>query len=212
MSAALIGGAVIQVPLGRLSDRVDRRWMLAATAAGAGAVATLLDLWRPADLAAALALLFLLGGCIFSLYGLAVAHANDRAHPEAFVETASGLLLLFGIGSIVGPLLASVAMGLLRQGALLTFMTSVHLSLAAYALWRILRTPAVPRAEREHFGAVPRNATPAAVALDPRANEPESLAAAPAVAATGAAAATALQRETGATGEPANDTAPRRAS
>jgi MFS family permease len=219
MSAALIGGAVIQVPLGRLSDRLDRRWMLAATAAAAAALATLLDAWRPSDLAAALAVLFLLGGAVFSLYGLAVAHANDRAAPEAFVETAGGLLLLFGIGSIAGPLAASAAMGVVRPGVLLTFMTCVHLGLALYALWRILRAPAVPRAEREHFAAMTGNATPGAVALDPRANEP-AIGSAPVPIAAEAAAGLKLEpvaaanvlAETGSGGEPANDGAPRRAS
>ena len=174
MSAALVGGTVIQLPLGRLSDRLDRRWVLALTAAAAALLAMLLDAWRPSDLAAALALLFVLGGGVFSLYGLAVAHANDRAPPEAFVETAGGLLLLFGIGSVVGPLVGAAAMSIWRPGALLGFMTAVHLALALYALWRILRSPAVPRAGREHFEAMPRNATPGTVALDPRAGETAS--------------------------------------
>lgn len=171
MSAALVGGSLVQLPLGRLSDRLDRRWVLTLAAVGGAALASLLDAWRPDTLGAAVAVLFLLGGCVFSLYGLAVAHANDRAPPDAFVDIAGGLLLLFGIGSIAGPLVAAMAMGVLRPGALLTFMTTVHLGLAVYALWRILRSRAVPRAERELFTAMSRNATPGTVALDPRASE-----------------------------------------
>lgn len=171
MSAALVGGTVLQLPLGRLSDRLDRRWVLALTAAAAAGLAMLLDTWRPRGFAAAMPLLFLLGGCVYSLYGLAVAHANDRTPPHSFVETAGALLLLFGIGSVAGPLLASAAMTVLRPGALLLFMTSVHSALVIYALWRILRTEAAPTATREHFAQMPRNATPGTVALDPRASE-----------------------------------------
>jgi MFS family permease len=171
MSAALVGGTVVQLPLGRLSDRLDRRWVLATTAAGAAGLALLLDGWRPRELATAIPILFLLGGGIYSLYGLAVAHANDRTPPHSFVETAGGLLLLFGIGSVAGPLVASAVMAGLRPGGLLLFMTAVHGALALFALWRILKSAAVPSAEREQFAQVPRNATPGTVALDPRAGE-----------------------------------------
>ncbi|MCB1884717.1 MAG: MFS transporter [Geminicoccaceae bacterium] len=173
MSTALLGGAALQMPLGWLSDRIDRRVVLVAVALGAALMSWTLDVVRPHGLAQALPLLFLLGGCLHSMYALAVAHANDHAAPGAFVETAGGLLLLFGVGCVIGPLASSLLMEIVRPGALLGFMGVVHLTLAAFAILR-LKARAAP-ATGGAFEPLSREGTTAAAALDPRADEAEPL-------------------------------------
>lgn len=170
MSVAVVGGALAQWPLGRWSDRIDRRKVIIAVAAGAclscGAVA-LAAQTRP-DLLLFVALP--LGCCIFSVYSLCVAHANDFAAADEFVEVSSGLILTFSIGAAAGPLLASAVMEWLGALGLFFFMAVLSGLFAAYALLRMSRRRAVPAEEREDFVAVPRT-TPQISELDPRSHD-----------------------------------------
>lgn len=187
MSAALIGGALAQLPLGKLSDRIDRREVI-ALACGFAVIfgltlavlgdgqdgGSILGLdWltsglQPEVLIAAVALY----GCFaYPLYGLCVAHTNDFVSREEFVEASSGLLLTWGIGASIGPLLASNLMELLGLGGLFLFTALVHSTFAAHTLYRMTRRAPVPAEERADFVQQPTTVrtTPVGTALDPRA-------------------------------------------
>jgi predicted MFS family arabinose efflux permease len=103
VAGAIVGGALMQAPVGRLSDRMDRRRLLMGIAI-AGAVMSLgmflVDLREPAVVIIVVAVL---GGAMHTLYPVAVAHANDRADKGDFVVVASSLLLIFGGGATLGP-------------------------------------------------------------------------------------------------------------
>jgi MFS family permease len=106
MGVAMVAAAVVQYPLGWISDHLGRRWTIVAMCAG-GTLAALFGWWADGEadtykLAASAAI----GALSFPLYSLTVAHTNDGIAPQARVPAASGLVLLFGIGSIVGPLLS----------------------------------------------------------------------------------------------------------
>ena len=166
MALTVIGGAVGQWPLGRLSDRVDRRWMilagcLGAALAGAGLVAT--GILAPRWL---LPTAFGFGAFAIPMYALCVAHANDFVDPADFVETSSGLLLASALGSAIGPLLASAMMHQVGPGGLFGTTAVIHLLLAGFVLYR-MRRRAAPAA-RAPFVAVPRTSTGIST-LDPRA-------------------------------------------
>ncbi len=113
MSLAMVSGAVLQFPLGWLSDLVGRRRTIALLCAAA-TVVSLFGAWansQPAwieDIAAAL-----IGGLVFPLYGLSAAHTNDAVLPVNRVAASAGLVLLFGLGSIAGPLAAGTALTML---------------------------------------------------------------------------------------------------
>jgi MFS family permease len=197
MSAALIGGALGQLPLGRLSDRIDRREVIALACGFAvifgltlavlgdgedgGAILGLdwlTDGLQPTVLIGAIALY----GCFaYPLYGLCVAHTNDFVSREDFVEASSGLLLTWGIGASIGPLLASLAMELVGLGGLFLYTASVHSIFALVTLYRITRRAALPAAERPDFVQQPTTVrtTPVGATLDPRAPELPDEAAAP---------------------------------
>lgn len=106
-SAAVLGGAVTQWPLGRWSDRADRRRVIIAAYGAAAIVSATMVLWDASE-RVVLLLAFLFGGCALPLYALCVAHANDRVPADAFVEVSSGLLMMFGIGAVAGPYLAAL--------------------------------------------------------------------------------------------------------
>ena len=116
----------------------------------------------------------LYGAMSYTLYSIIVAHANDYADASNFVTVSSGLLLLYGIGTIIGPTVG----GVLMAGApyRLFLVTGIaHLCVALYAIYRSTRRAAVPAEDRESFTSVPasKSATPESIALDPRANPAE---------------------------------------
>ncbi|MBS0274461.1 MAG: MFS transporter, partial [Proteobacteria bacterium] len=109
MGVAMIAGALVQFPLGWVSDHIGRRLTIGLMC-GAGALASLFGIWAQSqgiimlDISSAL-----IGALVFPLYGISVAHANDAAGPSQRVAAAAGLVLVFGLGSIAGPLLTGWA-------------------------------------------------------------------------------------------------------
>jgi MFS family permease len=176
MATAIVAGALAQLPVGRLSDRFDRRYVLAASALGAAVAGLAIFLIVPAG-AGLVTLTAFYGALAYVLYSLAVAHANDFAAPEDFVSVSGGLLLLYGVGTMIGPVAASYVMQAVRPGALFAVTAASHLAIAGFALYRSMRRPQVPEAEREAFTVVPsaRALTPQTAALDPRGEADEAV-------------------------------------
>jgi MFS family permease len=141
MSAAVVAGALAQWPVGRLSDRIDRRRVLAGLLVGAVLASLALGLVQ-APLMGLAALAFVFGALALPAYSLTAAHAYDRTAPEEAVETAAGVLLAYGIGSVAGPSVASIGMTHYGPGALFLFMSACYGSLLLFALWRIVHREA----------------------------------------------------------------------
>lgn len=153
MTSGVIGGAICQWPLGLLSDRLDRRRVLAFTALGAAVVGIVIAVGGARMPEIALMLLGALwGGMSFPLYSVGVALANDRARHDEYVQVSSGLLLLYGIGAVAGPLLAALAMGVWGPGGLYLFSSAVHVALFGYVGRRALVQLPVPIDQRSEFG------------------------------------------------------------
>ncbi len=137
MSVTVIAGAVGQWPLGRLSDRVDRRRVIQLT--GAGAAAAGLGLGWLSGLSSNLVLLGGVGYGLFAfpLYAVSVAHTNDFVSPEGYVEAASGLLLVYALGAVVGPLVASALVSYWGAWSLFVFTAGIHAALVLYVMARM---------------------------------------------------------------------------
>jgi len=137
MTAVVLGGASGQWPLGIWSDRTDRRLVMGTCCLVAIGVALAMWMMAPVlPLAGILLLGFLWGGVAFPLYSLSVAHANDQASPGTFVHISSGLLLMYGLGAIIGPLLASALMTWTSASGLYLFTGVIHVLLVAYVAIR----------------------------------------------------------------------------
>jgi MFS family permease len=152
MTAVVLGGAAGQFPLGWLSDRIDRRYVLASISVAAGAVGLLIHLIMPG--LGKLPLLvagFIWGALAFPVYSISAAHANDRATPETYIMMSSGLLLMYGLGAVIGPIVASAFMAWLTERALFLFAALAHLSLATYVMLRSLRRDPVKPSEHTDF-------------------------------------------------------------
>jgi MFS family permease len=170
MSLVVVAGAALQLPIGRISDQTDRRYVLAGAAAGAALFALLVLFVAPRSAVVVIAMTACYGALAYTLYSLAVAHANDHASPENFVKVSGGLLLLYGFGTMIGPVIGATLMSWMRPESVFVATALAHVSLAAYTLVRISRRAPVPVDAREAFQTLPseRGATPEAARLDPR--------------------------------------------
>lgn len=137
MALSMIGGALVQFPMGWLSDHIGRRPTIALMSAGGIAVA-LLGLWADGQGdVARYAASALTGALIFPMYAVSAAHTNDAVVPQKRVAAAAGLVLLFGFGSIFGPLLSGGAVSALGTGGYYTVLAVASaFSLAAAAVAR----------------------------------------------------------------------------
>ena len=173
MSIVVVSGAVAQLPVGRLSDRTDRRFVMSGAAFGAAAFALALFVFAPRSGAAILALTAGYGALAYTLYSIAVAHANDHASAEDFVKISGGLLLLYGFGTMIGPLMGAFLMERLRPDSLFLATAAPHFALGAYALLRARIRPPVPVEDRDAFKTLPaeRAVTPQVLLLDPRSEQ-----------------------------------------
>ena len=116
---ALIGGGfVFSFPVGRLSDRIERRLVLAGICFAALAAALVFRAVGDGSLEVLMLFGAVFGGLVFAAYPLAAAHTNDHLPPEDSVPAAAGLLTAFGAGAVAGPPIAALAMDLAGPGAL----------------------------------------------------------------------------------------------
>jgi len=153
MTASVVGGALLQWPLGYLSDKIGRRKIIIASATIGVVVAVVFvgsfDSLNPVTACVA-GLMW--GSVAFPLYAIAVAHANDFAETDDYVMISSGLLLMYGVGAIAGPFIASTIMTWSNAAGLYAFTGIVHLALVAFVGYRMLRRESAPDEVHMAFG------------------------------------------------------------
>ncbi len=172
MTTVVVCGALSQVPLGYVSDLFDRRLLLVGIAAACSGAGVLLALTGAQSEILLLAGAAGFGFTAMPIFGLAVAHANDRAEPHEYVTLAAGLLLLYGAGAIVGPFIAPIVMQNFGAPSLFFYTSTVYGALTLFGLYRIQRSDAVKPEERETYVSVPRT-SPAVFEIDPRSEHDE---------------------------------------
>ena len=160
ISIVIIGAALLQWPLGWLSDRIDRRRvMLGAAVFG---IASTLSLAYFGGKSPELLLGFgaLFGAFIIPMFGLTAAHANDHANAGEAVSTNGGLLLLHGCGSVVGATLGAFVMSIFGPPSLFIYIAVIYVFFSAFCLYRIMTSPPVPDEKKSPFTPLPKNAAP----------------------------------------------------
>ncbi len=142
LATALLGGALAQPIAGWVADKFDRRKvlivvsMLALLACGYFATRPEGQSFNQLALAA-----LLFGACAFPLYSISAAHANDFAPEEFIVELNASLTLIYGLGAIVSPLLASELIQRFGPSALFLYISVAHIALILFGLYRMTRRP-----------------------------------------------------------------------
>jgi MFS family permease len=166
-SIPILAGAASQIPVGIASDRFDRRKVLIAVTLFALLADGLFLSLGVTQLWVALSLSALFGATVFAMYPVIVAHANDHAEPGSFIQVSGGLLLVFGIGSIIGPTVAGLAMTAFGSATLFAVTGAAHMLLILFAIFRLRTAPAVAAEAKVAFQAKPfaRASTPETAAL-----------------------------------------------
>lgn len=139
MAAFVLGGTLSQWPLGWASDNMDRRIVIAATALGTVATGLALAFAAPSSNHVYFIIAVAHGALMVPLYALCLSHANDHAPNERMVEISGGLLLIYSIGAMIGPLAASLSMEGNRPGGLFVFIAVALGALGLFVLYRFLR-------------------------------------------------------------------------
>ena len=172
MTSGLIGGMLLQIPVGRLSDRLDRRLVILRVTIALGAPSLILVLggllpgW---SLIGTVALFF---GLSSTLYPLSVAYANDYLESGDIVAASGGFVLIYGVGAVVGPLASSYAMRLMGPQGMFVLIIAMAALLALFILSRMRIRQWAAVVEKERYVLSPE--TPMAVGdLDPRAEVDE---------------------------------------
>jgi MFS family permease len=155
MAAVILGGVLFQVPIGRVSDRLDRRWVITAVCLLTALVALPPVLVRDLPAASLFPGFFLIGGLSLPLYALCVAHTNDFLSPEQMVGASSALILGYGLGAAVGPTLTATGMQLVGPAGYPLLLGLVHGAIGLFALYRMTRRPTVPAKERGAYMPLP---------------------------------------------------------
>lgn len=155
LAAALAGGAVSQMPIGRLSDRVDRRYVMIGSGITGVLACLLMSLFGHGQIYALYGAAFLVGTVLYPVYALNVAHANDRAEPAEYVMISSGIMILYGIGTVSGPLMGGALMEYAGPDGLMWFLATAFGLYAAYAFWRMQRRVTDQRDSATDFHSVP---------------------------------------------------------
>ncbi len=151
MSLTVIAGAAGQWPLGRMSDRMDRRKVIVIACIGSALAGIGLTMFGQLWTHGVHIFAGLFGFFAFPLYALCAAHMNDFVEPDGYIEAASGLLLIFGVGAVLGPIIASALIWLYGIDLLFGFTAFIHLVFAGFTLYRLRQRARVPEEERVEF-------------------------------------------------------------
>jgi MFS family permease len=156
----IIGGAVLQWPFGKLSDRIDRRKAIAGLALF-GAAATLAT-GIAEQISPSLLIVFapLLGAGPLLLYSLLIAYTNDHLRPEQMVAASSALILTFGLGAMLGPPAVGILMDAVGRSGFLWVLTSFQLGLFGFTLYRMTRRASMPVEAQSSYKGAPALSPP----------------------------------------------------
>ena len=151
MAVSILAAVVTQYPVGRLSDRTDRRTVIAAVCALATIVAGSIVAFGEMPHALFLLLAALFSGFALTLYSLSVSHVNDKLESAQMVDASSALLRLNGGAAAVGPVLAGSLMHAFGPPAYFTTLATLTGALTVYDLWRKSRNKPVPAEQKGPF-------------------------------------------------------------
>lgn len=170
MAAAVFASMLLQFPLGRLADRWDRRKLIACLAAAASLSASIVATVGKTSLGALFAATILFMALMASLYPTCLGQMHNRLQSESPVAANAGLLLCYGLGTCIGPLLCGAVMGIAGPSGL---FLSVGTVLAGYAVFSAWRLRVIAEAQQLATGKQPSvvvmgESTPVMAQMDPR--------------------------------------------
>lgn len=167
VASVYAGGLALQYPLGWISDRYDRRKLVMLLGAFGAVTVLVVVAVQPGTVGLVIAGA-LLGGMANPIYAVLLAYTNDYLDQSDMAAASAGLLFIYGIGSIGGPLITGWLMGVIGPDGYWVYMGVLLAVLAGYAGWRMTRRRALTPQEQGNFAVITPNTTSLAVeaALD----------------------------------------------
>lgn len=156
MGLTILGGFILQWPIGQLSDRISRRFVLIIVSFITCFLALLIVAFAYISIPLLYILAVLFGGFSFTIYPLSISYTNDYLNTKDLVASTGGMLLAYGFGSVLGPLLAPYfmqgfgALGLFAYAALVAFV------IGSFGLWRNKKRAPIPLKMQKLFKPLPR--------------------------------------------------------
>jgi len=139
LTAVLAGNVVLQVPLGWVADRVNRRGLLVAL----GLICCVGPAFAGWALTAGSPLtypvLFVWGGAAFGIYTVGVTMLGERYRGGELAAANAAFVMAFEIANLTGPPVAGWAMEAWSPHGLMVWMTVVSVGFVALAMVRGLR-------------------------------------------------------------------------
>jgi MFS family permease len=165
MGSLVVGGVVLQYPLGRLSDIFGRRKIIIA-ACSLGAIVSIGSTMLPVkDWWFVYLQIGLVGGLCLPLYSLCIAHTNDYLNQSQMVAASGTLVLANGVGAAIGPPVTAFTMDLIGPQAFFQISGAALALVCVFAIWRSTQRQAMSREEQGDF--VPMAPSPISAAFNP---------------------------------------------
>lgn len=137
-----VGSMLLQYPIGWISDRMDRRFLILIVAA-IGAAGSILGMMLGEIFVMLLVSAFVVGGMSNPLYSLLLAHTNDFLEHEDMAAASGGLIFINGMGAIAGPLITGSLMDAVGPGGFYLFTAALFVALVFYAAYRSTQRSAI---------------------------------------------------------------------
>jgi MFS family permease len=154
VSVFFIAALVLQLPIGWISDRMDRRKLIMICSVLMGGGAVVGGFLGGGFFLALLLAAFLIGGMSNPLYSLLIAYTNDFLSHEDMAAAAGGLVFINGLGAVAGPVITGWLMGLVGPWGYFAFIGFLAFAMAIYALYRMTQCPAPSPQETDSYAPV----------------------------------------------------------
>lgn len=155
LSAFILVGAAIQWPAGLLSDKFDRRLIIALFSFISMVAIFCVEQYAGKDNIMTLGFMGLYGAAFLPLYAMIIAYMNDRLRPSQMISASSTLYIFYGLASVMGPVLCSMMMKYFSPSGFTIALCALHFLMFAYTIWRIIVSDAVPAEEQgQHLPAL----------------------------------------------------------
>lgn len=170
MALAVFASMLLQFPMGRLADRLDRRQVIAGIAVAASLSASIVAIAGKGSLGALFLATMLFMALMASLYPTCLSQMHNRLQGEKPVAANAGQLLCYGLGTCIGPLVAGQAMGRFGPSGLFLTVAAVLAALAAFIAWRlrVIAEAQLYATAKQPSVMVMGESTPAMAQMDPR--------------------------------------------
>ncbi|QLE79919.1 MFS transporter [Francisella sp. Scap27] len=136
MMTTILGGMLLQVPMGKLSDIIDRRKVILLAVVGIVVTSLLALLLHGLPFIFAI-VIFLFGGCAFVIYPLSISHASDFLEDHEIVGAIGVITIAYGVGSVVGPIIITNFMAIVGPLGFFIIILAASIVLSVYVCYRL---------------------------------------------------------------------------